>query len=574
MVAGGIEEPGSSNIGASHHPIVISNGKQTKNILLDMGSRPSNTFDKSVENPLIDIDINNLDATFISHVHQDHVGSLIRLTKAGYRGPIYMSDVSKKLCRVIFDDMLKHEKEDVAEHNRKVRNLQEELSEARFIVRLHMQAPETRKMKNPHAKISERFFSIKHLFDNRIDDMMRKYNVKRNKFDKMIKETLYNRKHDVQTTSNVLRQVNRDNSFDEEEIVRDFAALKKEMIHAAENFTNLQYDHAKEKLAKHHIKEKEDIMALDRRLAIMEFNDNDVMQALGQIKSLTLGKAQDIFDGLLKVTFYNAGHVEGSVQTVLTVYNGKESVNFMFTGDLGRSKQPSMCGAPEIPKEELAYVMMEGTYAGRVHNDRMAERAKMIDDINHCKSVTLMPCFALQRFQEIICFLVEAAHSGKLKLGKGEKIYCHSPLATALSKEYIANDPKGTYGALTDHDILHWIEEQEEVELLMQQPGRRIIVCSGGMLEKGTITQYIDQINEDKLAKIILTGFQVPGTNGYKILHGDFKDPVYLNNKTISSNNAQISTYVFSGHADHEELKSQFLSLNLSDEATLSVVHG
>ncbi len=94
------------------------------------------------------------------------------------------------------------------------------------------------------------------------------------------------------------------------------------------------------------------------------------------------------------------------------------------------------------------------------------------------------------------------------------------------------------------------------------------------MIEKGTITQYIDEINEDKHAKMILTGFQVPGTNGYKLLHNDFTKPVYLNNKTISSNKAQISTYVFSGHGDHEELKSHFLSLNLSDEITLCMVHG
>lgn len=90
----------------------------------------------------------------------------------------------------------------------------------------------------------------------------------------------------------------------------------------------------------------------------------------------------------------------------------------MFSGDMGRSKQPSLCGTPDIPTEELSYVMLEGTYAGRVHNDRMAEHRKMIDDINHCKSITLLPCFALQRFQEIVCLLVDAAHSGELKLGK------------------------------------------------------------------------------------------------------------------------------------------------------------
>ena len=84
MVAGGIEEKGSSNIGASHHPIVLSNGTITKRIMLDMGARPSNTFDRSIENPLVDVDIDTLDALFISHVHQDHVGSVIRLVKAGY----------------------------------------------------------------------------------------------------------------------------------------------------------------------------------------------------------------------------------------------------------------------------------------------------------------------------------------------------------------------------------------------------------------------------------------------------------------------------------------------------------
>ncbi len=294
-----------------------------KNILLDMGARPSNMFDKSVENPLVDIDIPTLDAAFISHVHQDHVGSLIRLTKAGYHGPIYMSEKSKKLARVIFDDMLKHEKEDVAQHNTKVRNLQEELREARFVVRVHMQTPETRHMKNPHERISDKYFSIKHLFDSRVDELIWKYKVARKKHEKTIFETMYNRKHDEEITANVLRQVNRDNGFDEEEIVNAFLALKKEILDTQGNFTDLQYQNAKDKLERHHITTKEDIQDLDRRLAIMEFNDNDVMETLGQIKTIPLEKPTDIFPGLLKATFYSAGHVEGSVQTVFTIINDK-----------------------------------------------------------------------------------------------------------------------------------------------------------------------------------------------------------------------------------------------------------
>lgn len=289
---------------------MVSNGKVSKNIMLDMGARPSNTFDKTIENPLIDIDIPTLDALFISHVHQDHVGSVIRLVKAGYRGPIYMSEKSKKLSRVIFDDMLKHEKEDVAEHNRKVRNLQDELYEAWFVVRVRNQAPETRHIKNPHEKIGEKYFSIKRLFDKKLDDLIWKYKVGRKKQEKIIEETMYNRKHDEVTTANILRQINWDNTFDEEEIVRSFIDLKKEIIDSQENFTDLQYDNAKAKLERHHITDKEQIKDLDRRLAIMEFNDNDVMQAFGQIKALPMEKSCEIFPGLLSATFYSAGHVE------------------------------------------------------------------------------------------------------------------------------------------------------------------------------------------------------------------------------------------------------------------------
>ena len=124
-------------------------------------------------------------------------------------------------------------------------------------------------------------------------------------------------------------------------------------------------------------------------------------------------------------------------------------------------------------------MMMEGTYAGRVHNDRMAERDKMIDDINHCKSMTLLPCFALQRFQEIICLLVDAVHHKKLKLHSGEKIYCQSPLAMNITKEFINFDKNGTYGNLSDNEHIEWITDREQMNELLESSGRRIVICSG-----------------------------------------------------------------------------------------------
>ncbi|MEI7478328.1 MAG: hypothetical protein WCJ81_07810 [bacterium] len=124
-----------------------------------------------------------------------------------------------------------------------------------------------------------------------------------------------------------------------------------------------------------------------------------------------------------------------------------------------------------------------------------------------------MPCFALQRMQDVLCVLVKAIKNNELKLGAGEKIYCHSPLGYNLTKEFISQDTTGTYKDLSNREILTWIERHEEVMDIMSKPGRKIIVCSGGMMERGTITQYIDKAHSNKDATIVLTGFQVPGTN-------------------------------------------------------------
>lgn len=246
----------------------------------------------------------------------------------------------------------------------------------------------------------------------------------------------------------------------------------------------------------------------------------------------------------------------------------------MYTGDIGRTKQPSLTGKPDVPTETMDYVITEGTYAGRTHNDRNGEIKKIIHDISEAKDICLIPVFALQRLQDVLSVLVEAVHKETLKLNSGEKIYCHTPLGYTLTKEYILHDSQGRYKNLSDRNIIEWIERPEEILQLLKKPGRKIIMCSGGMLERGTVMQYIDKVNNNKNASIILTGFQVPGTNGYKILHGEFDEPVYLNNKVVKENSAYIGNYPLSGHADHEELKTYLTSLNYAKGAHITIVHG
>jgi metallo-beta-lactamase family protein len=341
------------------------------------------------------------------------------------------------------------------------------------------------------------------------------------------------------------------------------------------NFHGLKNEDATHKLKKFKINAKEDIYALSDDLAVLEFDENDVMQVLQQIESVPLKEKIAIIPGVLALTVYTAGHIEGATQSVWEVMgDGDEKKTFMYTGDIGRTRQPSLTGKPDLPTEVMDYVITEGTYSGRSHKDRDGEIQKIIHDVNQAKDICIIPTFALQRLQDVLSVLVEAVHKGTLKLNGGEKIYCHTPLGYILTKEYTLHDKEGRYKNLNDRDLIQWIERPEEVMALLKKPGRKIIMCSGGMLERGTVMQYIDKVNHNKDGSIILTGFQVPGTNGYKILHGEFDEPVYLNNKMVKSNSAYIGNYPLSGHADHAELLDYLTHLHYGKNAHVTIVHG
>jgi Cft2 family RNA processing exonuclease len=114
----------------------------------------------------------------------------------------------------------------------------------------------------------------------------------------------------------------------------------------------------------------------------------------------------------------------------------------MYTGDIGRTRQPSLTGKPDMPTETMDYVITEGTYAGRSHNDRLGEIKKIIHDISEAKDICIVPVFALQRLQDVLSVVVDAVHHGSLKLNGGEKIYCHTPLGYNLTKEYLLHDTR------------------------------------------------------------------------------------------------------------------------------------
>jgi putative mRNA 3-end processing factor len=77
-----------------------------------------------------------------------------------------------------------------------------------------------------------------------------------------------------------------------------------------------------------------------------------------------------------------------------------------------------------------------------------------------------------------------------------------------------------------------------------------VILTTSGMLDGGPVVSYIDAIRDDPKSAILLTGYQVEGSNGRKLLETGM-----LEVKGVSERvQCEVMKFDFSAHAGHNEL--------------------
>jgi putative mRNA 3-end processing factor len=77
-----------------------------------------------------------------------------------------------------------------------------------------------------------------------------------------------------------------------------------------------------------------------------------------------------------------------------------------------------------------------------------------------------------------------------------------------------------------------------------------VIVTTSGMLDGGPVVDYIDQIREDPKSAILLTGYQVEGCNGRRLMETgtmEFQG-------AVRKVECEVMKFDFSAHAGHKEL--------------------
>ncbi|MGC8776448.1 MAG: MBL fold metallo-hydrolase [Candidatus Micrarchaeia archaeon] len=254
------------------------------------------------------------------------------------------------------------------------------------------------------------------------------------------------------------------------------------------------------------------------------------------------------------ITLYDAGHISGSAITLIE--KSQTGKRLVYTGDFKIEPQ-ILQGSADIVESDI--LIIESTYANKDHPDRSELIKKFINEIKEVldnNGTALVPSFAVGRAQEILAIL----YMNKLI------DYTYIDGMAKAASEIVINYPEFTrnkdilLGALKN---VHWIGMHTGRSEPLERPS--IIVTTAGMLNGGPALDYITKLNKN--SKIFLTGYQVEGTNGRRLMEGR---PIKINGRKFKVE-TPYEFFDFSAHAGKVDL---YEYVRRSNPEVVICVHG
>ena len=281
----------------------------------------------------------------------------------------------------------------------------------------------------------------------------------------------------------------------------------------------------------------------------------------------------------IHLTFFDAGHILGSALARLEIKTDSRVIKLGYVVDLGREKLP-LLNAPEFLKG-LDYMIIESTYGNRMHQPITEAKEQLAQAIIRTISrggKVLIPSFAMERTQEVLCFISELIKEGKIS--SDIPIYLDSPLAidiTAVFKRHsLFLNPKTRRlfaagpGPFNMKNIVH-IRKVRESKQLNQDTRPMIIIAGSGMCESGRILHHLKNNIEDEKNMILVVGYMAQNTLGKRIVE---KHPmVRIYGEEHKLNAEVVVNNAFSGHADKDAL-IDYVSHSDGELKKVFVVHG
>lgn len=299
--------------------------------------------------------------------------------------------------------------------------------------------------------------------------------------------------------------------------------------------------------------------------ALPLYDTGDVERTLHRFRSVSYGQPFRLSE--LEVRFFYAGHILGAAGVL--VDDGRRRI--WFSGDVGRLHDIVMF--PPHPPEAVDALVMESTYGDRLHpqGDPQEQLADILAGIVERRGVLLVPSFAVGRAQTLMLLLDRLLRRRpELEL----PIYLSSPMAAEVSELY-RNYPDEHRLASEEFESVfsrvRIVEHAQRARRLDRKEGPFVIIAGSGMLTGGRILGHLLAHGEDPGNRVLLTGYQAPGTRGRALLAGERELKIQGRRFLLQ---AQVEVLEgLSAHADRDELR-QWLAAAPAPPQRVWLVHG
>lgn len=284
------------------------------------------------------------------------------------------------------------------------------------------------------------------------------------------------------------------------------------------------------------------------------FREEDVKGILGLIKTIKYSRKHKI-ESDIHFKFNDAGHMLGS--SIIEIW--AEGKKIVFSGDLGNAPTPLL--KPPTKINEADYILVESAYGNKIHEGRSLRKEileNIIEETFSNKGVLMIPAFAVERTQELLCELNELVENSRIPQ---MPIFIDSPLAvkaTEIYKKYPEYFNKETAELIRRGEDffkfpgLIYTEQVTESKAINNISPPKIIIAGSGMSTGGRILFHEKLYLPDSRSCLLITNYQVKGTLGRKLLEGEKEIKIFDETIQVKAKIASIEGY--SSHADQKAL--------------------
>jgi putative mRNA 3-end processing factor len=302
-----------------------------------------------------------------------------------------------------------------------------------------------------------------------------------------------------------------------------------------------------------------DTIKVGKEQGYVFFGEEEIVRMDAQTHEVAFGDRHSLTGSDYEFEFHNAGHIPGS--SAVHLRKEGEDISLFYSGDikLGPSRLMQSAAPNEFPAADI--LILESTYHGRDHRDRQELEREFIDSISdtlHAGGNAIVPCFAIGRTQEIVMILHAYGLTPYVD-GMGLSVY-------QLFKNHPSylKDAKAMCESFAAAEFVNAKRRRKAIS----EPS--VIVTTAGMLNGGPVLYYLRKIHDDPRSKVLLTGYQIEGTNGRKLLEEGCVDA----DGELLQVTARVEQYDFSAHADDAELKKLVTRFSRHGTEVLFTVHG